>query len=198
MAGRRTKIVVALAGGGLLLLLLLLLLVPSLMPANRYRALIAAKAGEALGRPVSVGGARLTILPGLGAEATDLSIGEDPAFGREPFLRAKAVAVRVAFLPLLTGRVEVSRAILEAPRLTLVRDARGHWNVTTLGASKAGGAPRPTPPRESEPPGASLPLLPSRLDLTDGAVTVRDLQKKGTVALRNLEVSLRQGEGGRP
>ncbi len=200
MAGRRTKIVVALAGGGLLLLLLLLLLVPSLMPANRYRALIAAKAGEALGRPVSVGGARLTILPGLGAEATDLSIGEDPAFGREPFLRAKAVAVRVAFLPLLTGRVEVSRAILEAPRLTLVRDARGQWNVTTLGASRPSGGSRATPPRESEPPGASLPLplLPSRLDLTDGAVTVRDLQKKGTVALRNLEVSLRQGEGGRP
>jgi len=198
MAGRRTKIVLALAGSSLLLLLLLLLLVPSLIPANRYRALIAAKAGEALGRPVSVGGVRLTILPGLGAEATDLSIGEDPAFGGEPFLRAKAVQVRVAFLPLLTGRVEVSRAILEAPRLTLVRDTRGQWNVTSLGASKPGRTPRATPSRGSEPPGGPLPLFPSRLDLTEGAVTVRDVQKKGTVALRDVEVSFRQGEGSRP
>ncbi|MGH7360461.1 MAG: AsmA family protein [Candidatus Methylomirabilales bacterium] len=198
MAGRRAKIVLALAGGGLLLLLLLLLLVPSLIPANRYRALIAAKAGEALGRPVSVGGVRLTILPGLGAEATDLSIGEDPAFGREPFLRAKAAQVRVAFLPLLRGRVEVSRAILEAPRLTLVRDTRGQWNVTSLGASKPGGTPRATPSRGSEPPGGPFPLFPSRLDLTEGAVTVRNLQKKGTVTLRDVEVSFRQGEGSRP
>lgn len=201
MAGRRLKIALALGGGAVGLLLLLLLLLPSLIPADRYRALIAAKAGEALGRPVSVGAARLTILPGLGAEASDLSIGEDPAFGREPFLRAKAVQVRVAFLPLLSGRVEVSRAIVEAPRLTLVRDARGQWNVTTLGAGKPeGGPPRSTPSRGSEPAASvlPLPLLPSRLDLTEGAVTVRDLQKKGTVALRDLEVSVRQGEGSRP
>ncbi|MGH7377785.1 MAG: hypothetical protein ACREKK_10235, partial [Candidatus Methylomirabilales bacterium] len=64
MAGRRLKIALALGGGALGLLLLLLLLLPSLIPADRYRALIAAKAGEALGRPVSVGAARLTILPG--------------------------------------------------------------------------------------------------------------------------------------
>ncbi|HEV8664191.1 MAG TPA: AsmA family protein [Candidatus Methylomirabilis sp.] len=201
MAPRRLKIALALAAGALVLVVLLLLLLPSLIPADRYRALIAAKAGEALGRPVSVGAARLTILPGVGAEATDLTIGEDPAFGREPFLRAKAVQVRVALLPLLTGRVEVSRAIVEAPRLTLVRDTRGQWNVATLGAGKPeGGAARSTPSRGSEPAASalSLPLLPSRLDLTEGAVTVRDLQKKGTVALRNLEVSLRQGEGTRP
>lgn len=200
MAGRRLKVALALAGGALVLLLLLLLILPSLIPAERYRALIAAKAGEALGRSVSVGAARLTILPGLGAEATDLSIGEDPAFGRDPFLRAKAVQVRVAFLPLLTGRVEVARAIVERPRLSLVRDARGRWNVTTLGAGRPGAMPRATPPGGSEPPGGplALPLLPSRLDLTEGAVTVRDLQKKGTVALRDLEVSLRQGEGSRP
>ncbi|MGH7364516.1 MAG: AsmA family protein, partial [Candidatus Methylomirabilales bacterium] len=167
MAGRRLKIALALGGGALGLLLLLLLLLPSLIPADRYRALIAAKAGEALGRPVSVGAARLTILPGLGAEASNLSIGEDPAFGREPFLRAKAVQVRVAFLPLLSGRVEVTRAIVEAPRLALVRDARGQWNVTTLGTSKpVGGPPRSTPSRGSEPPASvlPLPLLPSRLD----------------------------------
>jgi uncharacterized protein involved in outer membrane biogenesis len=42
MAGRRLKIALALAGGAFLLLLLLLLLLPSLIPADRYRALIAA------------------------------------------------------------------------------------------------------------------------------------------------------------
>lgn len=40
-----------LAAGALVLVVLLLLLLPSLIPAERYRALIAAKAGEALGRP---------------------------------------------------------------------------------------------------------------------------------------------------
>ncbi len=200
MAGRRLKIALTLAGGALILLFLLLLLLPSLIPADRYRALIAAKAGEALGRPVSVGAARLTILPALGAEASDLSIGEDPTFGREPFLRAKALEVRVAFLPLLRGRLEVSRAIVEAPRLTLVRDARGRWNVTSLGAARPGGGARAAPSRDAEGPAGPLllPLLPSRVDLTEGAVTIRDLQKKGSVALRNLEVSITQGAGGRP
>lgn len=201
MVGCRARVVLVLAAGALVLVILLVLLLPSLIPAERYRALIAAKAGEALGRPVSVGAARLTILPAPGVEATDLTIGEDPAFGREPFLQAKGVEVRVALLPLLTGRVEVRRAIVEAPRLTLVRGTSGQWNVATLAAEKPeGGSPRPAPSRGSAAVASvlSLPLLPSRLDLTQGAVTVRDLQKKGTVALRNVEVSLRQGEGSRP
>lgn len=200
MASRGLKIGVAVVGGALLLILLLLLLLPSLISADRYRALIAAQASEALGRPVSLGGARLTFLPGLGAEATDLSIGEDPAFGREPFLRAKAVQVRVALLPLLTGRVEVTRAIIEAPRLTLLRGPRGQWNVTTLGADRPSAAARPAPPARPEPPAPAiaLPLLPSRLDLTGGALVIRDLERRSTLALRDLEVSLRQGEGPRP
>ncbi|HEU5395378.1 MAG TPA: hypothetical protein VFV36_11345, partial [Candidatus Methylomirabilis sp.] len=73
MIGPRAKVVLILTAGALVLVVLLLLLLPSLIPADHYRALIAAKAGEALGRPVSVGAARLTILPGLGAAATDLT-----------------------------------------------------------------------------------------------------------------------------
>lgn len=161
MASRGLKIGVAVVGGVLLLILLLLLLLPSLISADRYRALIAAQASEALGRPVTLGGARLTFLPGLGAEATDLSIGEDPAFGREPFLRAKAVQVRVALVPLLTGRVEVTRAIIEAPRLTLLRGPRGQWNVTTLGADRPSAAARPAPPARPEPPTPAI-ALPDR------------------------------------
>lgn len=201
MAGRRARIVLAAAGGALVLLLLLLLLLPSLIPADQYRALIAAKASEALGRPVGVGAARLMVLPAPGAEVSDLSIGEDPAFGREPFLRAKAIQVRVAVLPLLSGRLEVTRAIIEGPRLSLLRSPRGEWNVTSLGGEARPGrearpaqAARPGPPAPAVP----LPLFPFRLDLTEGAVVIRDLERRSTLAVGNLEVSLRQGEGRRP
>jgi AsmA protein len=70
-------------------LLVILIVLPFLIPVNKFRPTIEAKATEALGRKVELGNLRLSILGGsLGIDA--ISIADDPKFSKGPFLTAKA------------------------------------------------------------------------------------------------------------
>ncbi len=57
---------------------------PKRIPSPRWRA----RMTQALGRDVKLGNLKLSILSGK-VEADDLSIAEDPAFGKAPFLKAR-------------------------------------------------------------------------------------------------------------
>jgi len=119
------------SGAALLLLLLFLALLPTLVNMERYRDAIAGRMGKALGRPLSVGAIRLSPFA-LGVEVRGIHIGERPAFGERPFVEAEALKVRFDLLPLLKGRVRVREALLEKPRIILIRDREGRWNVEDL------------------------------------------------------------------
>ena len=57
----------------------------------------------ALGREVKIGDLKLSLFSG-GASASDVTIADDPAFSKEPFLRAKELAVGVELWPLIFSR----------------------------------------------------------------------------------------------
>jgi hypothetical protein len=108
-----------------------------------------------------------------------LRVGEDPAFGESPFLAADEAVIRVRAWALLRGRLETSGLLVRRPRVELVRDASGTWNVASLGA---GPDERGDEGREGEPgerrsaagPGVLLLGL-VRGDIRDGTIVVRDL-----------------------
>ncbi len=118
-------------GATLLLFFLFLALLPALVNMERYRDAIAERMGKALGRPLSVGAIRLSPFA-LGVEVRGIQISERPAFGERPFVEAEALKVRFNLLPLLKGQVKVREALLEKPRIILIRDREGRWNVEDL------------------------------------------------------------------
>src|SRR5580700_5661066 len=91
---------------------------------------LTARLEAAFGRRVQVGKYRVTVWTGPTLEAQSVTVGEDPRFGREYFLRADSVSVRPRWQSLLRGRFELGALSLSRPSLTIVRGSRGDWNLT--------------------------------------------------------------------
>jgi AsmA protein len=119
-------------------LLLVLIALPFFIDANSFRPMIEQQLSAALGRKVGVANLSLSILSGaLGAE--NLSISDDPSFSQSPFLTAKSLNVDVELWPLITSRnLIITGLTIDRPEVTLIRNAQGQWNFSTLAT---GGAP---------------------------------------------------------
>lgn len=120
---------------------------PFLIDVNIFRPTIEANLSTALGRQVKVGNLRLSILDGSVA-ADDLSIADDPAFSKEPFIRAKALGVGVELMPLIfSKKLNITDITIDQPQVSLLHTAAGKWNFSSIGgktekpASKSSGNP---------------------------------------------------------
>jgi AsmA protein len=147
----------------------LLLIAPFLIPVNQFRPTIEAEASEALGRKVEVGNLSLSLLSGS-LSAENLSIGDDSKFSSSPFLTAKSLNVGVDLLPLILSRtLNVTGITIENPEVTLLRNAAGQWNYSSLSGSAA------TARTKSKSAGStnSVPdLTIKKLELKDGRITL--------------------------
>ena len=120
-------------GAFTVLLLALLLAVQAgvslLVRTHRMKGYLIAHLESAFGRPVQVGRFSVQILPIPDLDIEGVTIGEDPAFGNEYFLRAEHMTARLRLLGLLRGHFEFGTMSFTRPSLILVRNAEGHWNL---------------------------------------------------------------------
>ena len=84
-------------------LLVVVVALPFMLDVNTYRPRIEAELSSALGREVKIGNMKLSILSG-GVSADDLSIADDPAFSKTPFVQAKTLNVGVQMIPLIFSK----------------------------------------------------------------------------------------------
>ena len=109
-----------------------------LIDKDSVRPLVSSQLSEALNRPVSFEAFDFSLLP-PSVTVSKLTIGEDPAFSKRPFLEAPELQVRVALLPLIQKRVEIQSLRVVEPAVRFVKNAAGEWNVSTLGRKSQGG-----------------------------------------------------------
>src|SRR6516162_2697283 len=76
---------------------------PLFIDANSFRPRLESNLTTSLGRAVKLGELKLALLAG-GISANDLSIDDDPAFSKSPFLRAKELKVGVELATLIFSR----------------------------------------------------------------------------------------------
>ncbi len=93
------------------------------------RTILTARIESAFGRPVEVGSYHFSWWDGPALEANSVTVGEDPRFGHEYFLRAESMTVRLRWAALLRGHIELGTLSLSRPSLNLVRSAAGDWNL---------------------------------------------------------------------
>jgi AsmA protein len=149
-------------------LLLVAIALPFLINVNSFRPKLESALTEALGREVKVGNLSLSILSGS-VSAEDLSIADDPAFSKDPFIRAKSLKVGVEVMPLIFSKaLHVTDITLDKPEIALLRDASGKWNFSSLG-SKSEAAAKPAP---ASGPSSTPDLSVSKLDVKDGRLAV--------------------------
>jgi AsmA protein len=110
-------------GGIVVVLFLIVLALPLFINANQFKPTLQTQLGSALGRAVGVGDISLSIISG-GVTVSDVSIGDDPAFSKSPFLTAKSVSVGVEMLPLIfSKKLEVRSLTVKDPEVNLVHAA---------------------------------------------------------------------------
>jgi AsmA protein len=175
----------------LALVLILLLTLPFLVDANRFRPLLESQLTQALGRDVTLGGLKLSILAG-GIAASDLAVADDPAFSHTPFVRAKSLELGVDLWPLLMSRkLSVRRLTIEQPQIALIQNSAGDWNFSTLGTKAHAQAASVDPPA-AKSPGGTLDLSVKLVEVRDGRVTIAKALRNSTpLVLDNLDADLR-------
>jgi AsmA protein len=125
------------------LLILIVVCLPFLINVDQFRPTLQSDLSSALGREVTLGNLRLRILSGE-VTADDLSVAEDPAFGKPAFLRAKSLHVGVEIWPFLMSRkLVVTDLLIDQPEIALVQASSGDWNFSGLGGKSKGASTAP-------------------------------------------------------
>jgi AsmA protein len=148
-----------------ILVVIALLAAPKFVDVNHYRPLIETKMRERLGRNVSLGPMKLSLLP-LAFRVDNAVVADDPASNSPaPFVRVQTLYVRPKFLPLLRERIEIKNVELERPTVELIRNEQGTWNIPTLVESNQTG----------QAPGD---FTLENLKIDDGLVAITDRQAR--------------------
>ena len=113
-----------------------------LVDVNHFRPQIQTTLSKALGREVTLGQLHAAVWAGS-LDADDIRIGDDPAFGTQPFISAHSLELGVRLWPLLVHReLRITSLTLDQPSVSLSQNRDGNWNFATFGGT---GAPAPTP-----------------------------------------------------
>ncbi len=163
---RLLKIFGLIVGGVIVLLVVGAVAVSLLFDPNDYKDEITAAVQNATGRQLTLDGdLELALFPTIRIAVGSATLSNAPGFGAEPMARIGGAELRVAVLPLLAQRIEVSRARLEGLELNLARDRSGANNWQSLG----GGAPQ-----AGAPAGDGEGSAPADLDLGVGAIEIEN------------------------
>jgi AsmA protein len=150
-------------------LLLIVVLVPLFINVDSFRPDLEKKISAALNRTVTIGKLDASIFSG-GASASEITIADDPAFNKGAFLHAASVKVGVELMPLIFSKqLKVTALTIQSPEITLLENAAGKWNYSTLGATAQPSQTQKTAP---EPAGKTPDVSVEKFEIADGTVKV--------------------------
>jgi AsmA protein len=163
---RFNKRTLKIAGIVVAAVLVILIALPFFININSFRPKIESVLTSALGRPVTLGEMSLSVLSGkVGVE--NVSIADDPAFGKSPFITMKSLKIGVEIKPLIFSKqLNITGIELDEPQITLLKASNGTWNFSSLGG--AGKAKPAEPAQSGEPQNLSI----AKLEIKDGKLSV--------------------------
>ena len=181
--------------GGSVLLLLFIAFLVALLNINAYvernRDYLIEQAQNALNRRISVGEIEVSIWNGIGVRFQDFTLADDPAFSSDDFVRAKDLQANARLLPLLRGEVQVKRLILNQPTLNIIRNKKGVYNFSTIGATEKDKGVRRDKESETADTAERAAFLISLLDMSAGEVRYRDLTDGTSLHARQVDLEVR-------
>jgi hypothetical protein len=151
---------------------------------------------RSFGRSVEVRQFNAMLFPAPVLEAEQVTVGEDPAFGNEYFLRADHLTAGLRWSGLMRGHFEFGTLSLSRPSLILAHNATGSWNLE-----------RWLPPAKKSV-STALPVYgPSpivspanrlqKIDIDDGRINFKNDDEKLAFALMGVSGTVEQVAPGR-
>lgn len=167
-----------------------------LVRTGKMRAYLTTRLERTFGRHVEVGQFSVQILPTPELDVAGVTIGEDPSFGREYFLRAEHLDASLRWMGLLRGHFEFGTISLTRPSLILVRSANGRWNLEDwLPPAGASGANNSGQYGPNQPAETANHL--QKIDFDDGRINFKLGDEKRPFAFRSVSGSVEQVSPGR-
>lgn len=191
------KITLFVLGGIVLLLVVAVLTLMLVFDPNQYKDDIVRIVKEKTGRDFKIEQKiGWSFFPYLGVETGGLELGNAPGFGPAPFAKINSAGVRVAFLPLLRGKLEVDTIYLHDLNLALAKNRAGVTNWSDLAKADTKPEPVPEQPQEVRLPVEGLSL--GKLDVRRAQITWRDETADSTMVLRKLNLTTGRFTAGTP
>jgi hypothetical protein len=156
--------------------------VPRFFSAERYRQSVQSGLERAFGRRATFGGISFHLLPRPGFTLENVVIGENPAFGAEPFARVDRMDCDFRLRSLFPWRIDILRLSLERPSFNLVRNSSGKWNIESFLRSRLQGSSE-AQARSSEPSGLHL-------EASDGRINFKLRDEKRPFAINDVNAHL--------
>jgi hypothetical protein len=163
---------------------------------DRVHRYLATHLERAFGRSVEVRHFTVLLLPSPVLDAEQITIGEDPSFGNEYFLRAERLTAGFRWSGLLTGHFEFGTLSLTRPSLILVRNDQGNWNLERWlppAKTPAGDTSRIYGPQAPTTPSNHL----QKIEIDDGRINFKLLDEKLPFAFLGVSGSIEQVSSGR-
>ncbi len=171
----------------LAVILAVLLVLPFVINVNSFRPKLESTLTAALGREVKVGNLGLSILSGS-VSAEDLSIADDPAFSKEPFVQAKSLHIGVELVPLIfSKKLKVNDLVLDQPQIRLIQTPGGKWNFSSVGGQTR--SSKPDPPSSSSADLENLSV--NRLAVNDGSISMRKTDSSKVQIYQDVDITLK-------
>ena len=155
----------------------LVLVLGRILDPERLATWLEPRAEAALNRDVQIERVGITWLP-FGVRLGALEVG-DPSGIRPHLVRAEAVDLRIALLPLLGRTVRVERVTVRAPELDLHLDSEGRSTFEGLGSRDA------AEPADST--AATFQVDVRRVRVTDGTVAWTDVRQGRAASVEGLD-----------
>lgn len=168
-----------------LLVVLALVFGPPLVNVSRLQRRIATSISNSLGRPVHLDRVSLNLLPLPGFTIQNLVVGEDPAFGSEPIIRANQVRATLRISSLWRRQIEFSTISFSDPSVNLVHTANGRWNIEGVLEQASRIETAPTAQRRPGP----TPRFPY-IEATGARLNFKEDQEKLPFSLIDSEFAL--------
>ena len=144
----------------------------------------------AFGRPIEVSNYSFSLFEGPRIEANYITVGEDPRFGSEYFLRADQVAAGLRWSELLRGKLEVGSLFISNPSLNLVRLPDGEWNLESW-------LPRPPGALVQAAEKSAPSQRPHLVEISNGRINFKQGDTKLPFAFISVDGSVENTPGGR-
>lgn len=161
-----------------------------MVDTDQLRAWLAPRASTVLNRPVSVGEARVALLPRPSIHVRDVRVDNLGSFDGPVLAFVERARFDLSWLPLLVGRVEIGRVRLDGPRIYLGVQEDGTSNFGDLLPSRGEATELPTAP---------VSFLADEIEVSDASLAYFDApaERSFTISGAVARVTLRpEGQSG--
>ena len=149
-----------------------ILLLPLFINVDSFRPDVEKKISDALGRQVHIGKITASFFSG-GAEADNISISDDPAFSKGPFLQASSFQIGLQLMPLIFSRqFKVTTLTIKNPDIVLLKNSAGKWNYSSLGNSPQSTNQNAKTPASSASSSSTSDVTVDKLEIQNGKIRV--------------------------